>query len=88
MCDNVLVVAWTTLRLIFSVVDMAACVHAGASLQLGAIKAEVDKTIAEAQDKLKRKPDRASSPSLMNGHASAAFTSAGSSGDRIRALPL
>lgn len=58
--------------------------HADANPQLGQIRLEVDRTIAEAQDKLKRKPDRASSPSIMNGHTStASFTAAGSSGEHI-----
>ena len=54
--------------------------HAGADPQLGQIRLEVDRTIAEAQDKLKRKPDRASSPSIMNGHTTASFSAAGGSG--------
>lgn len=54
---------------------------AGASAQLGKIdKTEVEKTIEEAQNKLKRHPDRASSPSLMNGHATGSFHAAGVSG--------
>lgn len=59
---------------------------AGENPELGNIKLEVDKTIAEAQDKLKRKPDRASSPSLMNGHASGSFNATGNSGEHSATL--
>ena len=59
---------------------------AGENPELGNIKLEVDKTIAEAQDKLKRKPDRASSPSLMNGHASGSFNATGVSGEQTATL--
>ena len=61
--------------------------HAGGDPQLGQIRLEVDRTIAEAQDKLKRKPDRASSPSIMNGHTTPSFSAAGTSGNCCCAVP-